>query len=50
MDSINLHEKRAAAQAPGKLIPVAGADHFTILEALRRPDGVLVEAALRLLD
>ena len=50
MDSINLHEKRATAQAPGKLIPVAGADHFTILEALRRPDGVLVEAALRLLD
>lgn len=50
LDSINLHEKRAAAQAPGKLIPVAGADHFTILEALRRPDGVLVAAARRLLD
>ncbi|MDA9510728.1 esterase [Bradyrhizobium sp. CCBAU 11386] len=50
LDSINLHEKRAAAQAPGKLIPVAGADHFTILEALRRPDGSLVDAARRLLD
>ena len=50
MDSINLHEKRATAQAPGKLIPVAGADHFTILEALRRPDGSLVDAARRLLD
>jgi acetyl esterase/lipase len=50
MDSINFHEKRAAAQAPGKLIPVEGADHFTILEALRRPDGILVEAARRLLD
>ena len=31
-------------------IPVAGADHFTILEALRRPDGILVDAARRLLD
>ncbi|MCA6111517.1 alpha/beta hydrolase [Bradyrhizobium cenepequi] len=49
-DSINFHEKRTAAQAPGKLIPVAGADHFTILEALRRPDGILVDAARRLLD
>jgi acetyl esterase/lipase len=49
-DSIDLHEKRMAAQAPGKLIPVEGADHFTILEALRRPDGILVEAARRLLD
>jgi acetyl esterase/lipase len=36
--------------APGTLIPVEGADHFTILEALRRPDGILVEAARRLLD
>ena len=49
-DSIALHDKRTAAQAPGKLIPVEGADHFTILESLRRPDGVLVEAARRLLD
>lgn len=50
LDSINLHDKRTAAKAPGKLIPVEGADHFTILEALRRPDGILVEAARRLLD
>ncbi|UWU74084.1 alpha/beta hydrolase [Bradyrhizobium huanghuaihaiense] len=49
-DSIDFHEKRAAAGAPGQLIAVEGADHFTILEALRRPDGVLVEAARRLLD
>ncbi|SDH06248.1 Acetyl esterase/lipase [Bradyrhizobium sp. Rc2d] len=49
-DSINFHEKRAAAGAPGKLIQVEGADHFTILEAMRRPDGVLVDAARRLLD
>ncbi|MGY3037019.1 arylformamidase [Bradyrhizobium sp. USDA 4354] len=49
-DSINLYDKRAAAQAPGKLISVEGADHFTILEALRRPDGILVDAVRRLLD
>ncbi|ULK96991.1 alpha/beta hydrolase [Bradyrhizobium sp. I71] len=49
-DSIDFYEKRAAAQAPGKLISVEGADHFTILEALRRPDGMLVDAARRLLD
>ncbi len=49
-DSIDFHEKRAAAKAPGKLIAVDGADHFTILEALRRPDGVVVDAARRLLD
>ncbi|MCK1389218.1 alpha/beta hydrolase [Bradyrhizobium sp. 1] len=49
-DSIALHDKRAAANAPGKLIAVEGADHFTILEALRRPDGILVDAARALLD
>ena len=49
-DSIDFHEKRASAGAPGKLISVEGADHFTILEALRRPDGMLVDAARRLLD
>ncbi|MFB6415437.1 MULTISPECIES: alpha/beta hydrolase [Bradyrhizobium] len=50
LDSIHFHEKRAAERAPGKLIPVEGADHFTILEALRRQDGILVDAARRLLD
>ena len=48
-DSILLHETRLAAGAPGSLIPVAGADHFTILDELRRPDGVLVRAACDLL-
>jgi len=49
-DSIALHDKRSAAKAPGKLIPVEGADHFTILEALRRPSGILVDTARGLLD
>lgn len=48
-DSRDLHARRAAAHAPGPLIPVAGADHFTILEELRRPDGALVAAARQLL-
>ena len=50
LDSIALHDKRSAAKAPGKLIPVEGADHFTILEALRRPSGILVDAARGLVD
>jgi arylformamidase len=47
-DSRDLHARRTAAHAPGPLIPIAGADHFTILEELRRPDGKLVRAALDL--
>jgi dienelactone hydrolase len=47
-DSRDLHAMRAAAHAPGALIPVAGADHFTILQALRAPGGELVRAALDL--
>jgi arylformamidase len=47
-DSRDLHARRIAANAPGPLIPIAGADHFTILEELRRPDGQLVRAVLDL--
>jgi arylformamidase len=47
-DSIKLHEMRATAGAPGKLFPIEGADHFTILSELRRPDGALVDIARRL--
>jgi arylformamidase len=48
-DSRDLHARRSAADAPGPLLPIAGADHFTILEELRRPDGALVDAARALL-
>ena len=41
---------RSAAHAPGPLLPIAGADHFTILEELRRPKGALVRAAQRLIE
>ena len=45
-DSRDFHALRAAAQAPGRLLAIAGADHFSILEHLRRPDGALVQALL----
>jgi acetyl esterase/lipase len=47
-DSQKFHALRAAAHAPGALLPVAGADHFTVLDALRAPDGELVKALLGL--
>jgi arylformamidase len=49
-DSRKLHELRSAAHAPGPLLPIAGADHFSILEELRRPNGQLVRAAQRLIE
>jgi hypothetical protein len=48
-DARNLHALRAAAHAPGPLLPVPGAEHFSVLGELRRPDGILVRAAHALL-
>jgi acetyl esterase/lipase len=47
-DSIQLRELRKAAGAPGKLFPIDGADHFSILAELRRPDGALVDIVRKL--
>ena len=47
-NSRDMHSKRAGAHAPGPLIPVAGADHFTIWDALRDPAGELTRQALLL--
>jgi arylformamidase len=33
---------------PGHLLPIEGADHFTILETLAKPDGELMQAVLTL--
>jgi arylformamidase len=44
-DSRALHARRSDAHAPGALVPIAGADHFTILYELRSPTGVLVRQA-----
>jgi acetyl esterase/lipase len=44
-DSIRLHDARAAVGAPGRLHPIDGANHFSILGELRRADGRLVDIA-----
>lgn len=49
-DSRRFHAMRAAAHAPGPLVPIASADHFTILEQLRREDGALVQLARMLVE
>lgn len=38
----------AGTGLPGDLLPLAGDDHFTVLDQMARPDGALTEAALRL--
>jgi len=47
-DSRNFHEARDAAGAPGMRVVANGADHFTVLEELRRTDGTLMKIALSL--
>ncbi len=47
-DSRALHAKRAAAHAPGALIPGPGQDHFTVLDGMRTKDGLLTRAMLAL--
>ena len=47
-DSRALHDKRAAQHLPGALIPVAGADHFTITHELRDADGELTRQLMLL--
>jgi len=47
-DSRHLHDIRAAAHAPGALLPIAGAHHFNILHHLAAPEGELTRAALEL--
>lgn len=47
-DSRDLNAKRAAEHAPGVLIPVAGANHFTIMHELRDADGLLTRQVMLL--
>lgn len=49
-DSKALAALRAQAGGPGALLPVAGANHFSILDALRDPSGLLTRAALDLVS
>jgi acetyl esterase/lipase len=48
--SRDFHALRSAAHASGPLVPVPGADHFRVLEALRVPGGSLLRVAATLLD
>lgn len=43
-ESRAFHAHRQAQGAPGRLIPVAGANHFTILDQLEADDGMLLRA------
>ena len=47
-DSRALHDRRSSAHMPGPLIPIAGKNHFDILEELRKPDGILTRAVITL--
>lgn len=44
-DSRTLHAHRAAQHRAGALLPVPQADHFTVLDELRRPGGTLLTLA-----
>jgi acetyl esterase/lipase len=49
-DSRALHAQRAAAHAPGALLPIAGANHFTILDQLSGPEGELTRHLLSMMS
>ena len=49
LDSRRLHAHRASAHCPGALMPMAGSDHFTIIDALKAPGSSLLRLAEELL-
>jgi hypothetical protein len=48
--SRELHAKRAALHLLGNLVPAHGHDHFTIMETLRDPGGLLTRCAMSVRD
>jgi acetyl esterase/lipase len=50
VESEAFHAYRAASGAPGEFLPIAGANHFTILDSLRDPAGVLARRCRDLLS
>jgi arylformamidase len=48
-DAWRFHRMRIGAGAPGKILPIAGADHFSILRELQETGGALVHAASELI-
>jgi arylformamidase len=49
-DARRLYRQRDHEGAPGRLLPIAGADHFSILAELQKPGGALVRAAIGLVE
>ncbi len=49
-DLRNLHARRAAAHAPGPLLAIPGANHFTVVLELQRRDGALTRQLSLLLS
>ena len=48
--SRDFHAYRAAAHLPGELVPIVRANHFTILDELRRADSVLTRAVVQMAE
>ncbi len=48
IDARALHWHRAGAHCPGPLIPVAGATHFSVIDSLAEPEGLLTRVVLAL--
>lgn len=49
-NSRDLHARRSEAHCPGALIPVPHANHFSVLQELQKPQGILTRAALHLAE
>jgi len=44
------HAHRAQSHQPGSLIPIPNANHYTGMEELRSPNGILTRSAVRLIE
>ena len=49
-DSRDYHAHRAQSHLPGPLIPIPNANHFTIMDEMRSPNGALTRAVMRLME
>jgi arylformamidase len=49
-NSREYHAHRARSHRPGHLIPVPNANHFTIIEEFRSPNGILTRTVMRLME
>ena len=48
--SVDYGRARSEHGLPGRLLPIEGANHFTILEALANPEGALLQAMLGVME